>query len=200
MDYTSQTEQTKIVRSKKMMLWFGIISLSMMFGGLTSAYIVSSERRDWLADFQLPQAFYISTLVIVLSSVSMHFAKRSVQKGNKNAGSIGLLITLILGSVFVALQFIGFQDIIASGYWPTGSESTVTTSFIYVFVFSHIVHIAAGLLVLIIVLAKNLLGKYENGQSLGVELGATFWHFVDILWVYLFLFFIFSEDILNGFS
>ncbi|HBO31007.1 MAG TPA: cytochrome oxidase subunit III, partial [Leeuwenhoekiella sp.] len=83
MDYTSQSEQTKIARSKKMMLWFGIISLSMMFAGLTSAYIVSSERRDWLRDFELPQAFYISTFIIILSSLTMLVAKQAVKTSKK---------------------------------------------------------------------------------------------------------------------
>ena len=133
MDYTSQSEQTKIARSKKMMLWFGIISLSMMFAGLTSAYIVSSERRDWLRDFELPQAFYISTFIIILSSLTMLVAKQAVKTSKKSLATIMLLLTLGLGIAFVAYQFIGFDQIIANGYFFTGSESTVTTSFIYAF-------------------------------------------------------------------
>lgn len=188
MELNQRTEEEKLVRSKKMMLWFGIISLSMMFAGLTSAYIVSKERKDWLTDFELPQAFYISTAIILASSVTMHLAKMFVKKEKSSLGSAFLLITLALGSVFVWLQFVGFGEIIDQGYYPTGGQSTVTTSFIYVFVFSHIVHIAAGIIVLAVLLAKQLMGKYKNGQTLGVELGATFWHFVDFLWLYLLIF------------
>ncbi|MEH6407558.1 MAG: cytochrome c oxidase subunit 3 [Leeuwenhoekiella sp.] len=191
MDYTSQPEDEKIIRSKKMMLWFGIISLSMMFAGLTSAYIVSKSRKDWITNFELPQAFYISTAVIILSSVTMHFAKRSIQQGKDQAGKILLAVTFALGLTFVFLQFLGFDEIIEQGYFFTGSESTITTSFIYAFVISHIVHIGAGLLVLIFVVINQFRGKYKNGKTLGVELGATFWHFVDVLWVYLFLFLLF---------
>lgn len=79
MDYTSQPEGEKIIRAKKMMLWFGIVGLSMMFAGLTSAYIVSKARKDWLTDFDLPQAFYISTAVIILSSLTMILAKRAIK-------------------------------------------------------------------------------------------------------------------------
>ena len=197
MDYTSQSEQTKIARSKKMMLWFGIISLSMMFAGLTSAYIVSSERRDWLRDFELPQAFYISTFIIILSSLTMLVAKQAVKTSKKGLATIMLLLTLGLGIAFVAYQFIGFDQIIANGYFFTGSESTVTTSFIYAFVISHIVHVAAGLLVLLVVIVQQLRRKYTKDQMLGLSLGATFWHFVDILWVYLFLFFIFADDLIH---
>lgn len=197
MDYTSQSEQVKIARSKKMMLWFGIVSLSMMFGGLTSAYIVSSERKDWLHDFELPQAFYISTLVIILSSLSMLVAKRAITKENKTLGTLALVVTAVLGTAFVIFQFKGFGQIVEQGYFFTGSQSNVTTSFIYAFVISHVAHVAAGIIVLMVVLVQQIRGKYANGQTLGLELGATFWHFVDILWIYLFLFFMFAEDIIH---
>jgi len=197
MDYTSQTEQIKVARSKKMMMWFGIVSLSMMFAGLTSAYIVSAERRDWLSDFELPQAFYISTLVIVLSSLSMIITKSAVKAGKNTLATASLFVTLGLGIAFVVLQFVGFDQIIAEGYFFTGSESTVTTSFIYAFVISHIVHVAAGILVLLVIVVQQIRGKYSKNQMLGLELGATFWHFVDILWVYLFLFFMFADELVK---
>ncbi|MEH6657729.1 cytochrome c oxidase subunit 3 [Leeuwenhoekiella marinoflava] len=197
MDYTSQTEEIKVARSKKMMMWFGIVSLSMMFAGLTSAYIVSAERRDWLRDFELPQAFYMSTLVIVLSSLSMIITKSAVKSGKNTLATGSLFVTLGLGVAFVVLQFIGFDQIIAEGYFFTGSESTVTTSFIYAFVISHVVHVAAGLLVLLVIVVQQIRGKYSKNQMLGLELGATFWHFVDILWVYLFLFFMFADDLIK---
>ena len=197
MEYTSQSEEVNIIRSKKMMLWFGIISLSMMFAGLTSAYIVSSERRDWLANFELPQAFYISTGIIILSSLTMLVAKWAIFQNKKTLGTASLLVTLVLGIAFVIFQFRGFDEIIASGYFFTGSESTVTTSFIYAFVITHVVHVVAGILVLLAVVIQQLRGKYIKGQTLGFELGATFWHFVDILWVYLFLFFLFADDLIK---
>lgn len=188
MDYTSQSEEEKIARSKKMMLWFGIVGLSMMFAGLTSAYIVSKERRDWLSDFQLPEAFYISTGIIVLSSITMILAKKAIIAEQQRNGQLLLGLTFILGAVFVYLQFLGFDQIIAEGYFFTGSESNVTTSFIYAFVLTHVAHIGVGIIVLLVMLIKQFNGSYANGNTLGVSLGATFWHFVDILWVYLFLF------------
>lgn len=191
MSEIQQSEVDKIGKSKKMMLWFGIVSLSMMFGGLTSAYIVSKERKDWITDFNLPQAFYISTAVILLSSLTIYLAKRNIKSGNAKMGRLFLVGTLALGIVFVILQFLGFEQIIESGYYFTGSESTITTSFIYTFVITHIAHIAAGLLVLIYVIFRSFRGKYSSGNMLGIELAATFWHFVDFLWVYLFLFLLF---------
>lgn len=191
MDDLHNKMETKINRAKKMMLWFGIVSLTMSFAGLTSAYVVSKERVDWLTDFEIPQAFYISLCVIIFSSIIMHFAKISVQKEQNQVGMILLVSTLILGVVFVWLQFLGFSQIIANGYYFTGSESSITTSFIYLVVLMHLAHIAAGLIALIIVIYNHYKLKYTMGKTLGVELAATFWHFVDILWIYLFLFFYF---------
>ena len=127
----------------------------------------------------------------------MLVAKQAVKTSKKSLATIMLLLTLGLGIAFVVYQFIGFDQIIANGYFFTGSESTVTTSFIDAFVISHIVHVAAGLIVLLVVIVQQLRRKYTKDQMLGLSLGATFWHFVDILWVYLFLFFIFADDLIH---
>ena len=188
MDYTQGTEQEKIRSAKKNMLLFGMISLGMSFAGLTSAYIISKERTDWLTDFEIPQAFYISLAVMILSSIAFIIAKKAVKNG-KNAMGMGLLLTtFVLGVVFVYLQFLGFSQIIENGYFFTGSESSITTSFIYLVVLLHLAHITAGLICILVVIYNHYKLNYANGKTLGIELAATFWHFVDILWIYLFLF------------
>lgn len=191
MDLTQGTEQEKTARSKKMMLWFGIISMMMMFAGLTSAYVVSSKRKDWLEDFNLPDSFIYSTIAIVLSSVLLHLAKRKIMTGERKTATYLLLGTLALGGLFVGLQFQGFEDIIKLGYYFTGSESSITTSFVYILVISHLAHIAAGLIVLIVLIYNHFKQRYTPTNMLGLELGATFWHFVDVLWLYLFAFLFF---------
>ena len=191
MNESTQIKNMKVARAKKMMLWFGIISLVMSFAGLTSAYVVSKERRDWLTDFEIPQAFYLSLGIIVLSSFVMHFAKISVQKERNQMGLILLFSTFVLGLTFVWLQLLGFSQIIDNGYYFTGSESSITTSFIYLVVLMHLAHIGMALIALAVVIYNHYKLKYVNGKTLGVELAATFWHFVDILWIYLFLFFYF---------
>ncbi|MFN4762440.1 heme-copper oxidase subunit III [Gillisia sp. Q332] len=188
MDLTQGTTEEKIGRAKKMMLWFGIASMVMMFAGLTSAYVVSKSRPDWITDFQLPASLYWSTLVIVISSLTFILAKKSIAEGNRKNATFSLLATLGLGIAFVILQLEGFSEIISSGYYFTGSESTVTTSFIYVLVLAHLAHLAAGLIVLLVVIYNHFKQHYKPGQMLGIELGATFWHFLDVLWVYLFVF------------
>lgn len=178
-------------KAAKTMLWFAMISMFMLFGGLTSAYVVSASRPDWLGEFVLPGAFVISTVLIVASSITFHLAKNAVKNDNRPAATSLLLATLVLGIGFVVAQFYGFQQVIASGYYFTGPESTVTTSFLYIVTVVHMVHLFAGIIVLLVVIYNHFKQKYSSSQTLGIELGAMFWHFLDILWVYLFLFFYF---------
>lgn len=180
-------------KSYKMMLWFAMISIVMVFAGLTSAYVVSKSRPDWLKDFTLPSAFIASTVVMLLSSVTFHLAKKAIQKDNRKATTNLLWLTLALGITFVVLQFEGFAQVIESGYFFTGSESTITTSFLYVVVIVHLAHLFGGLIALLIIIYNHFKQKYNSGQTLGIELGAMFWHFLDFLWVYLFLFFYFYK-------
>ncbi|MEZ4858879.1 MAG: cytochrome c oxidase subunit 3 [Flavobacteriaceae bacterium] len=189
MNYTEGTEALKTHRAKKMMLWFGIISLSMSFAGLTSAYVVSKERGDWLENLELPEAFYVSLLVIVLSSLTMHFAKKMVAQEQQKVGMFLLLLTLALGLIFIYLQIRGFSEIyLQSGY---AFNENIAFSFIYVIVVVHIVHIIAAIISLLVVIYNHFKQKYKDGKTLGIELATTFWHFVDFLWIYLFLFFYF---------
>ena len=188
MDLTQGTKEEKNSRAKKMMLWFGIISLVMSFAGWTSAFVVSSSRPDWLKDFQLPNAFIISTIVIVLSSFTFLFAKKALKSANGKAAMSWLVLTFILGLVFIYNQFSGFQQIIDLGYNFTGPTSNVTMSYIYLIAIVHILHVVVGLICLLVVIYNHFKQKYSSTNMLGFELAATFWHFIDILWVYLFLF------------
>jgi len=188
MDLTQGTTEEKSKRAKKMMLWFAIISLVMSFAAWTSAFIVSSSRPDWMKDFQLPNSFVISTIFIVTSSVSFVLAKRALKNENTKLTSIWLLITLILGVLFIFNQFVGFQEIINQGYNFTGPTSNVTMSYIYLIAMVHILHVVVGLIALLVVIYNHFKQKYTSDNMLGFELASTFWHFIDILWVYLFLF------------
>ena len=188
MDLTQGTLEEKKNRAKKMMLWFGIGSLIMSFAGLTSAVIVSSKRPDWLKDFQLPEAFMISTVIIILSSITLIFAKRALKKDIRQTTTLWLLVTLVLGLAFIYSQFVGFGQIVNSGYNFTGPTSNVTMSFIYIIAVAHILHVIAGLISLMVVIYNLFKQEYNSSQMLGFELSATFWHFVDVLWLFLFLF------------
>jgi cytochrome c oxidase subunit 3 len=187
----------KNTKAKKMMLWFGMISMAMMFAGLTSSIIVSGSRPDWLDSFSMPTWFLVSTFSIVFSSVFFQLAKVSLDKyapiensnlhlHRKNV-NIYLCFTATLAIIFVVSQFLGLGEIISLGFHFTGPGSSVTTSFIYVLVCVHLVHLFAGLIVLSVVIIRFNNKKYEKNK-LGFELALMFWHFLGALWTYLFLF------------
>lgn len=180
-------------KAYKTMLLLGMASIVMIFAGLTSAYVVSSSRPDWLSDFNLPSAFLFSTIIMLISSLTFHLAKNAIKKDNRSLTTIYLGITLFLGILFIALQFVGFSQIVSEGYYFTGSESNVTISFLYVLVIVHMVHIIGALISLLVVIYNHYKQRYNSSQSLGIELGAAFWHFLDFLWLYLFLFFTFYK-------
>ena len=193
MDLTQGTAKQKNDRAKKMMLWFGIVSLIMGFAGWTSAYIVSSKRTDWISDLELPQAFIWSTATIVLSSLTYILAKNAIKKNNQRLGTLFLLATLGLGGIFIGLQFVGFSQMLENGYYFTGPTSNIKMSYVFLIAAVHIVHVVAGTISLSVVLVQQLRSKYTPENMLGLELGATFWHFLDILWVYLILFMYFVK-------
>ncbi|MFE3846479.1 heme-copper oxidase subunit III [Flavobacterium sp. LB3P45] len=190
---TEEDHKSRTARSYKLLLLFAMVSMIMMFAGLTSAYVVSKSRTDWLKDFQLPTAFYFSTLVIIGCSVTFHLAKKAIQKDNQSATTKFLLSTLVLGILFVILQFVGFEQIVENGYYFTGSESSITTTFLYVVTVVHLIHLAGGVISLLIIIYNHFKQKYNSSQTLGIELGAMYWHFLDLLWVYLFLFLYFFK-------
>lgn len=193
MTLTTNDEQVRKSKSAKLILLFAMVSMTMMFAGLTSAFVVSKSRADWLTNFQIPIAFYFSTAVIMGCSVTFFLAKKAIQKDNRTAATAFLLATLGLGISFVVLQFAGFGQIIDSGYYMTGQGSSITTTFLYVIALMHLLHLAGGLISLLIVIYNHFKQKYNSTQTLGIELGAMYWHFLDLLWVLLFLFLYFFK-------
>ena len=199
MDLTQGTKEEKRARSKKMMLWFGIGSLIMSFAGLISAFIVSSKQRtgkDWLSNFELPDAFFISLVIILVSSLTFILAKYALKQDNRKKVTLWLIATLLLGLAFIYFQFEGFRQIIDSGYNFTGPTSNITMSYIYIIAVLHLAHVIAGVICLIVVIYNHFKQKYNSNNMLGFELASNFWHFVDGLWVVLFLFLYFFRYII----
>ena len=174
------------------MLWFGMLSMFMTFAGLTSAVIVSKSRPDWISNFEIPQALVFSTIAILISSVVIHFAKKLIVSGNASLGGVLLIITLLLGLVFVYFQFSGFNFIREStGVHFTGPTSNVTTSFMYILMVLHLAHLVSGIIVLLVVIYNHYKQRYSNGKTLGLELGVSLLalsRFLMGVFVFIFLF------------
>ncbi len=177
-------------RASKQMLYISMISMVMMFAGLTSAYIISRKREDWVS-FELPQALYFSTLLIILSSITFILAKKALAKDNRQQTMLFLVLTLLLGLGFVYFQREGFYELKAAGFYVAGEGSVVSGALLMVISFMHVLHVFAGLIVLLVVIYNHFKQQYTTTKKLGLELGGIFWHFVDILWIFLFVFFFF---------
>jgi cytochrome c oxidase subunit 3 len=172
-------------RPLKQLLWIGIGSISMFFAGLTSAYIVRKAEGNW-TEFILPEWFWYSTITIVLSSILLILAKQKIKKDKSVFGLV--LIVFILGVLFSFFQLNGWEELTNQGVYLTGEGSNVAGSFLYVLTLSHLVHLTGGLIALLVTSINAKRKKYNAANHLGLEITSIYWHFLSILWVYLFCF------------
>jgi cytochrome c oxidase subunit 3 len=180
--------QKKKIHPHKFTLWVAIASILMMFAGLTSAFIVKSNLVGW-RDIKMPTVFWISTAVILLSSLAIQMALRSFRQRDMNKYRVLMGITVLLGTAFIVLQWFGFKEL-----W---NEQQITFKgvsgagqFLYVIFGLHAVHVIGGVVTLMVLFTKAFFGKMKVYSPVPVEVAATYWHFVDILWIYLLVFFI----------
>ena len=190
-------EDKRREKAFKSMLMFGIFSIVMLFAGLTSAYIVSkgalSSEQKW--DFiSLPNVFTYSTFAILLSSIFAIFSLRNLKKSKLKSTKRFLILALLLGVVFSFLQLQGWSELVSEGHFFAGKDSNVAASFIYVLTGVHLGHLIAGLIVFAILLYKLRINKYSSTNHLGFKVGTWFWHFLGILWIYLYGFLLYSTN------
>lgn len=189
-EYTPEELKEIKIRTKKMLLWVGIASIVMLFAALTSAIILRKAEGNWL-QFQIPSIFYYSTAVIIISSITMILALNAAKSNNQQGIKIWLWTTLFLGVLFSLMQYLGWGELVKQGIYFAGSQSNPAGSFFYVLTGVHVLHLLGGIINLLIVIYKAQKGKYNSSEYLGIELVGIYWHFLDILWVYLLLFLIF---------
>jgi cytochrome c oxidase subunit 3 len=181
-----QTQQRKKIHPHKFTLWVAIGSIIMMFAGLTSAYIVKSNQAGWQS-IEMPRVFWYSTGTILLSSIVMQMALRSFKQREMNHYRLLIAATFLLGVVFVILQWIGFRQLWNRGIQFKGSSGG--GQFLYVIAGLHALHVFGGVMALMVMFIKAFLGRTKLYGSVPVEMMATYWHFVDFLWIYLLVFF-----------
>ena len=168
-------------------LWGGLGSIVMMFAGLTSAYIVKKSQANWL-EFELPNVFIISTVVILLSSFTIQMAVKKQKEQNLNQYKGFLSVTAILGVLFIILQILGFRILEGNSIALYGATSNSAASFLFVITGLHILHVLGGVIALIWINFKAFSAKNNQNSDMPVKLVSNYWHFVDILWVYIFVF------------
>ncbi len=182
------TNQKKKIHPHKFTLWVAIGSILMMFAGLTSAFIVKSNLVGW-RDVVMPQIFWVSTAVIIASSITVQLALRSFKQRDMGRYRQLIAMTFVLGMAFVVMQWLGFREL-----WydqnVTLKGVTGAGQFLYIIFGLHALHVLGGVVALLVMFIKAFFGKSKNYSSVPVELAATYWHFVDLLWIYLLVFFI----------
>ncbi|HEY0741703.1 MAG TPA: cytochrome c oxidase subunit 3 [Chryseosolibacter sp.] len=173
---------------KKFALWLFMVSVIMIFGALTSAYIVRQAEGNWL-DFDMPSMFWITSAMILASSVTMHWAYLSAKRDNHEMAKVAMVITVILGTGFLVGQWLGWNELVANGIYLVGRESSgVSGSFLYVISGLHGVHVISGVIFLAVVLVNVFRLKIHSKNLSQIEMCTTYWHFLDGLWLYLFVF------------
>jgi len=170
----------------KFALWASLCSITMMFIGLISAYIVRYAAGNW-QEFNIPSLFYISTVVLVASSFTLHKSYKSFVAENESAYKFFLLISLVLGIAFVAMQTFGWFALEGRGIELNGNPSG---SFFYLISGLHALHILGGIAAMVVATfhAYKLPFFVSNKRRLRFDLVVSYWHFVDILWIILIVF------------
>lgn len=173
-------------RNRKFLLWLSMVSMSMAFAGLTSAFIVRQEQSDWYR-FSLPAVLWVGSALLVLSSGTVVAAQIMAAKGRFKSVGFWLLMSLFLAIGFTITQFRGWSELTRAGVFFVDKKSP-SGSFFYVLTGLHLAHLFGGMIALMVTSIRAFLGKYSVQNFLGVKLSAIFWHFLTVLWLYIFIF------------
>ena len=197
------SEGNRKVHPHKFAMWLAIASIVMMFAGLTSAYVVREAQGQW-RHFELPSVFYWSTIAILGSSVTFYIGLRAFKARQMRRFRNLLIATLLLGVIFMVLQSAGFYELLhitqpliidgqQAGTATVQMNGNPSESFLFIIFGLHLLHILGGVVALIIVFVRAYSRRVKVYKSTGLEITATYWHFVDLLWIYLFLFFLLNQ-------
>ncbi|MBD1424838.1 cytochrome c oxidase subunit 3 [Sphingobacterium arenae] len=190
-DYTME-EVLQSRKAKKFNLWLGMIGMFMMFAALSSGFIVyTASGVDKGIKTILPNTFIYSTIVIVVSSLILHLGYRATKLEQLGKQKLFLLLTIVLGVVFFVLQLDAWSVLTERGVYFVNNNAS--QSFIYVFTGMHLAHIIAGLIVLVRCLWGALKPIPFPDNLFRMNLAAIFWHFLDLLWIYIYVFLLLNQ-------
>jgi cytochrome c oxidase subunit 3 len=177
-------KKTMTMNPKRFLLWMFMVSIVMIFASLTSAYIVRQAEGNWLA-FNLPNILWYSTVILLLSSVTAQLAYRAAKHDNIGYLKVYLSLSLVLGVGFLVTQLYTWGALVDNNVFFVGNPSG---SFLYVIMGVHAFHLISGLFYLLIMLGRSFQYKVHSKNLLHIGLSVSYWHFLDVLWIYLFVF------------
>ncbi len=182
-------------RAKIFLLILFLCAVVIIFGALTSAVIVRMSDKNWFI-FKIPFEFTVSTICLLVSSVTMSLGSFFTRRAKRWPAAVFILATLILGVVFTKLQFDGWAQLVKNNiFFVDNLTNNISGSFFYIITAVHVAHLVGGLFALLISFIKSAAGMYTPERHLGVKLTAIYWHFLDGLWLYLFLFWNFADQL-----
>jgi cytochrome c oxidase subunit III len=182
-----EPQQTLAMHPKKFALWLFIVSIVMIFAAMSSAYMVRQAEGNWL-DFEMPAIFWVNSAILVASSITMHWAYVSAKKDNLAAVKVAMILTTLLGLGFLVGQWYSWAALVDMQVFFAGTSSNPSGSFLYVITGLHAFHLVTGIVYLLIILGASFQYKIHSKSLVRMEMCATYWHFLDILWIYLFAF------------
>jgi cytochrome c oxidase subunit 3 len=189
---STENEINPMIKAKRQLMYWAFASILIFFGGLISYYLVMHRNSNWMV-FELPNIFLISTAILLVSSFSLSYAQIQAKKNQFTSVKLGILLTFILGLIFVFLQMKGWKEMFSQGIFFAGKSANISGSIVYVITFLHFLHLCGGLLAILFSLFKSMRNKYTADNYHGLSLVSLYWHFMDILWLVLFLFLFFNR-------
>ena len=168
----------------KFALWLFIVSILMIFASLTSAYIVRQSEGNWSL-YELPTSFLWNTITLLLSSVTMQLAYNAAKKDDLGKVKLFMVATALLSVGFLVGQFLSWGDLVAIDVYFVGNPSG---SFLYVLTGVHAFHLITGVVFILIMLISAYKFKVHSKNMVKMEMCTTYWHFLDGLWLYLYIF------------
>ncbi|WP_020605750.1 cytochrome c oxidase subunit 3 [Spirosoma spitsbergense] len=182
-----EPQETLSMNPRKFILWLFIVSIIMLFAAMTSAYLVRRAEGNWL-EYDIPSIFTYSSVVLVLSSITMHWAYIAAKKDKFGTLKTAITITFVLGVIFLYMQFQGWIDLVNQNVFFVGNPAG---SFMYIFTGLHGFHLISGLVVLLVALIACFRLRIHAKSLNQIEIAVAYWHFLDILWLYLFFFLVY---------
>jgi cytochrome c oxidase subunit III len=182
--WQEEPQQPLAMHPKKFAVWLFIVSIIMIFAALTSAYLVRRAEGNW-AEFELPAIFWINSAILLASSITMQWAYISAKKDNLISLKTGMVLTVLLALAFLVGQWYSWVALVDEKVFFVGNPSG---SFLYVLTGMHAFHLVTGLVFLVIILVAAFQYKIHAKSMVRMEMCTTYWHFLDILWLYLFVF------------
>jgi cytochrome c oxidase subunit III len=183
---------TLSMNPQKFAMWLFIISIVMIFAALTSAYLVRRADGNW-REFELPTILWVNTAILLASSATMHWSYLSAKKNNLGTLKIAITITTVLGVAFLVGQLVSWSALVENDVFFSDPK-TPSGSFVYVLTGVHGFHLISGIVFLLIVLISSFQYKIHSKNLTRIEICATYWHFLDALWVYLFIFLLINHS------